>query len=153
MSITEIPFQGSSMNPLFKNASHVLVDLFEAPLAVDSRQVVPGDIILYKESRGEWICHRCLSSSAEGLLLKGDFNTSMEFKKSIFVWGVVRGFIRDEEVYEVAKPIALRWLLFAQRRQCESQTYFIKKFYRTLALFLLTLSKKVTTRKYSHRKL
>lgn len=152
MSLAPIPFEGQSMNPLFEGASHILVDFFEAPLASNGRGVLSGEVILYKEARGEWVCHRCLEAGEHSLIVKGDANTTLEVKKNIFVWGVVKGFIKEELVFELKSPLGKRWLLLAQRRQCEAGHPLIRKFYRSISFGLLRLNKVFSIRKYNHFK-
>jgi len=149
MGLTEIPFQGASMNPLLKNAESVLVDFLETPTELTAFH--PGDVVLYKEARGEWVCHRYLGFENGAPLLKGDFNTTLEAGTSLRAWGLVRGFIRGGRVYGLEAPMMSGWLCAAQRRQCAACNIFAKKFYRVLSRSILFANQWFSIRKYNHR--
>ncbi len=152
MALTPVPFQGSSMNPLFKGADHLLVDFFAQPVALPSPEVLVGDVVLYKQPQGEWVCHRYLGMSPEGAVFKGDYNTTLEIASPSVAWGVIKGFTLNESVFAAERLIAAQFICDLQKKQCEQKVFVIKKLYRLMSLSLLLVNRFFSIKKYNHFK-
>jgi len=148
MTLRELPFQGQSMDPLFKKATSVVVDFFDQPLDSKESSLDLGSVILYKESRGgEWLCHRYIGMKGQKIVLKGDFNTTCDLTDHVYVWGIVRGFVKNNEKYELRPFLGKAIFCFLEKRQCFSNKILFKKIYRLMSRGLLLVNKLFLVRK------
>lgn len=134
--MTPVPFKGSSMNPLFKGASHVMVDFFETPR--DPGTLCLGDVVLFQDG-GEWVCHRIIHLDRGEVLIKGDHNTSLgKFKGP--AWGVVRGVSKKRGDYRIDRLWGLSIICHLQKKQCSETSFIKRKFYRSASRLLLSFN-------------
>lgn len=133
---TALPFHGSSMRPLFTSGEEVLVELFPQPRVLDGA-FQPGEILLYKDTGGEWVCHRYLGEAGGGHLLKGDNTIVYEKISRLSVWGRVKGVRKSDGDYYLRPGAGLDFLCACQKRQCEASSFFVKKFNRLLCFAIL----------------
>ncbi|MBY0385685.1 S24/S26 family peptidase [bacterium] len=133
LEVQKIPFQGHSMDPLLAKADYVLVDF--------SNQKKPsiGEIILYRDQNKEWVCHRLINEDETHFWLKGDANTTADILQKGVELGVVRGAIRGDVTYQVTAKIFTPLICFLQFQQIKTNSYFVKKFYRSLLKVFLYL--------------
>lgn len=93
--IQKVPFHGSSMDPIFKNADFVWIDFAK----IEKPKV--GDVIAYQDKQKEFICHRLLAVDDEVFFLKGDNSLSGEQISSISLWGRVVAFEKQGAVHHL----------------------------------------------------
>ncbi len=112
--IQKIPFRGSSMDPIFKSADFVWIDFS----MVEKPKV--GDVVVYREDKKEFVCHRVIGKTSEMLFLKGDNSLHGEPVSPFASWGRVVGIEKAGKTQQLKNQLLLS-------PYCWTQMYFQKK--------------------------
>lgn len=129
----KIPFQGQSMNPLLAHADYVLVDFS------NKKKPKVGEILLYRDTNKEWVCHRLINEDRSHLWLKGDANTTADIVSKGIEFGVVKGAVIKGVPCELQLSLLTPLICILQRQQLATQLVLLKKFYRSLLKVFLYL--------------
>ncbi len=90
-----LPIVGTSMNPmLYEDRDDVIVAMQTRPLNV-------GDIILYKRENGQYVLHRIVKMTERTYICCGDNQWKPERVKPEQILAVVTGFTRKGKTYDI----------------------------------------------------
>lgn len=125
-------FSGSSMHPTLSAGDR---------LKIESRSLHCGDIVLYRDQFGEWICHRMVVEQGDYFFIQGDANTTGEWVEKKSVWGVVSGVERGGRFFLPPSTFLVLWICRYQLLIDRTSSRFLKKIYRGIVRFFLICNK------------
>lgn len=123
MNLKKVPFHGHSMNPIFRNVDFLWVDFQKTSLQL-------GDVLLYRDSHGELVCHRLIYKSPKAYWLKGDYSTVCDQVNEEAIFAQVKEYERNGRRVTVQNTFFIRCACWLQRQHTQSQSVIFKKFYR-----------------------
>lgn len=112
--IQKVPFQGSSMDPLFQSADFVWIDFSK----VENPKV--GDVVVCQGVQKEFVCHRLIGRTEDAIYIKGDNSLYCERVSPFTHWGRVVAFEKQGIIHHLKNHQLLG-------PYCWTQMYFQKK--------------------------
>jgi hypothetical protein len=131
--IQQLPYQGASMDPMFKRASSVWIDF--------SKSQCPrvGDVLVYYDLDQKFVCHRVVGIANDGFVVIGDNCLWLEHVPHEDYWGRVVAFERDGQRHALQNHILLRPYCWMQKRLHSINSLFIRRSARKIARGYLRL--------------
>jgi hypothetical protein len=109
----KVPFHGSSMDPIFKNADFVWIDFSK----VENPTV--GDVVVYQGAQKELVCHRIIGMVDNSFFVKGDNSLLGERVSPQAHWGRVMAFEKQGRLHHLKNHTLVS-------NYCSFQMYFQK---------------------------
>jgi len=107
--LRRLPFSGESMKPLLITGDEILFEGRKQDIKI-------GDVLLFKDPfNSEFVVHRAISLNP--LCTKGDWSCHFENISYENVFGVVRGFLREGDVFLFSeKKFFIKFFLFFSKK-------------------------------------